>query len=43
MNKQQSIADIEYANRKRKTKRDEFLETMDELIPWEEWREVVAP
>ena len=25
MKKQQSIADIEYANRKRKTKRDEFL------------------
>lgn len=43
MNNQQSIADIEYANRKRKTKRDEFLETMDELIPWEEWCAVVAP
>ena len=43
MKGQQSIADIEYANRKRRTKRDEFLETMDELIPWDEWREVVAP
>lgn len=43
MNKQQSFADMEYANRKRKTKRDEFLEIMDEVIPWEEWCSVVAP
>ena len=43
MGKQQSLTDMEYANRKRKTKRDVFLETMDELIPWEEWCAVVAP
>ena len=43
MSKQQSLTDMEYANRKRKTKRDEFLETMDELIPWDEWCAVVAP
>jgi len=43
MSKQQSLTDMEYANRKRKTKRDVFLETMDELIPWEEWCSVVAP
>lgn len=41
--KQQSFSDIEYANRKRKTKRDEFLEMMEEVIPWEEWIEVVEP
>ena len=35
--KQQTFTDIEYANRKRKTKRDEFLKKMDEIIPWEEW------
>jgi hypothetical protein len=36
MEKQQSIADIEYENRKRKTKRDEFLGIMKEVIPWDE-------
>ena len=43
MEKQQSIADIEYANRKRKTKRDEFLEIMEEVIPWDEWTVLVEP
>lgn len=40
---QQSFADMEYANRKRKTKRDEFLEIMDEVISWEEWVTIVEP
>ena len=43
MKEQQSFSDIEYSNRKRRTKRDEFLETMDEVIAWEEWTAVVAP
>jgi len=33
MDKQQSMADIEYGNRKRKARRDEFLALMDEVIP----------
>ncbi len=41
--KQQSFVDIEYANRKRKTKRDEFLGIMEEVIPWDEWSAVVEP
>jgi IS5 family transposase len=41
--KQQSFADVEYGNRKRKTKRDAFLEIMDEVIPWDEWECIVAP
>ena len=40
---QQSFADMEYANRKRQTKRDEFLKLMDELVVWEEWVAVVEP
>ena len=40
---QQSFTDMEYANRKRRTKRDEFLELMDELVVWEEWVAVVEP
>lgn len=43
MSRQQSITDIEYGNRKRKTKRDEFLAIMDEVIPWDEWSAVVEP
>ena len=31
--KQQTLSDIEYSNRKRKTKREEFLESMDRIIP----------
>ena len=41
--KQQTFTDIEYANRKRKTKRDEFLKTMDEIIPWDEWVSYIKP
>lgn len=35
--KQQTLSDMEYSNRKKKTKREEFLEIMDEIIPWDEW------
>ena len=31
--KQQSLSDIEYSNRKKKTKRKEFLDSMDQIIP----------
>jgi hypothetical protein len=31
MNGQQSFSDMEYANRKRKTKREKFLKIMDEV------------
>ncbi len=41
--KQQTFTDIEYSNRKRTTKRDEFLTIMDEIIPWEEWIAIVKP
>jgi len=40
---QQGFADFEYSNRKRKTKRDEFLEAMDHVIVWEEWTELIMP
>jgi len=43
MTEQESFADIEYANRKRRTKMDEFLETMDAIIDWEEWCSLVEP
>lgn len=40
---QQSFVDLEYAGRKRRTKRDEFLEAMNEIIVWEEWVAIIAP
>ena len=40
---QQTFSDIEYSSRKRKTKREEFLEIMDEIIPWGEWVSVIEP
>ena len=43
MQGQQSFADIEYGNRKRRTKRDEFLAVMEEVVPWSEWIALVEP
>jgi IS5 family transposase len=40
---QQTFTDMEYANRKRKTKRDEFLKIMEEIIPWDDWIELIKP
>ena len=34
--KQETFTDIEYSYRKKKTKREEFLEIMEEIIPWDE-------
>lgn len=33
--KQITFNDIEYGNRKRITKREEFLDIMEEIIPWD--------
>lgn len=41
--KQQTFSDIEYSNRKRKTKREAFLEAMDEIIPWKYWVDMIQP
>ena len=41
--KQITFSDIEYGNRKRITKREEFLDIMDEIISWDELVEFVRP
>lgn len=41
--KQIGMSDYEYSFRKKKTRREEFLEIMDEIIPWDEWVAVIAP
>ena len=41
--KQQTISDLEYSARKRRTKREDFLDIMEEVIPWEEWISYIKP
>ena len=41
--RQQSFSDIEYSMRKKITKREEFLNIMEEIIPWDEWVEYIRP
>ena len=43
MQHQKTFTDIEYESRKRKTKRGEFLEMMDKIIPWSEWVSIINP
>lgn len=43
MEKQQNFTDLEYANRRRTTKREAFLEKMDAILPWREWVALVVP
>ena len=41
--KQETFTDMEYSFRRKKTRREEFLESMDEIIPWDEWVSVIEP
>jgi len=43
MGKNITLTDLEYGNRKKRTKRDEFLEIMNEIIPWDEWVAYIVP
>ena len=43
MANQINFTDMEYSQRKRKTKREEFLEIMNEITPWDEWVKLVEP
>ena len=38
-----TFADLEYAGKKHKTRREVFLERMDGLIPWERLEERIRP
>lgn len=40
---QKTFADVEYDRKKRKTRREEFLERMEALIPWERLEAQIAP
>ena len=38
-----SFTEAEYSKRRRRTKREEFLDLMDGIIPWKEWEEIIRP
>ncbi|MBU3819500.1 MAG: transposase [Candidatus Faecalibacterium intestinavium] len=40
---QMTFSDLEYSRRKKKTRREIFLEKMNELVPWAEWVAAVEP
>ncbi len=40
---QLSFSDIEYSNRRKKTKRGGFLNSMDRIIPWGHWIGIIQP
>ena len=42
MKNQTTLSDIEYENRKRVSKREVFLNAMEEIIPWDRWVEKIA-
>lgn len=43
VNEQPSFTDIEYGNRRRVSRRERFLDTMDATIPWDRWVAVIEP
>ena len=43
MDRQLTISDIEYGNRRKRTRREVFLETMDAIIPWERLCSLIEP
>lgn len=40
---QQTLSDIEYSGRRRKTRREKFLMKMDRCVPWDQWAELIRP
>ena len=43
MQEQPSFADLDYQHKGRRTRREEFLERMDSLIPWQRLEERIGP
>ncbi len=43
MTRQTTFCDFEYQSRKRISKREEFLNMMDKIIPWQGWVEIIKP
>jgi len=43
MTRQTTLSDMEYGNRRKKTRRETFLETMDAIVPWGQLCELIEP
>ena len=43
MGSQMSFGDLESQGQRRKTRREEFLERMDAIVPWDRWCALVGP
>ena len=43
MNDQPGFADLDYQQKRRRTRREEFLERMDSLTPWRRLEERIEP
>jgi len=43
MNNQLSFADVEYSNRRRIAKKEQFLNAMEDIVPWEHWVSIIKP
>jgi len=43
MGRQTTFSDMEYGNRRKKTRREKFLETMDAIIPWAQLCALIEP
>ena len=41
--RQLSFTDVEYGNRRRASRRERFLESMDQVIPWDQWVRLIQP
>jgi hypothetical protein len=43
MQEQPSFADLDYQHKRRRTRREEFLERLDSLIPWQKLESRIEP
>ncbi len=43
MRGQQTFGDIEFEGKKRRTRREVFLDQMETVVPWKEWTDLIAP
>ena len=41
MDRQTSFTDYEYDNRSRRTRREQFLTSMDKMILWQDWVDMI--
>lgn len=40
---QMTLSDLEYANRRKRSRREKFLDTMEEILPWDAWVSLIRP